>query len=89
MGLYNIIRSELTCPGCHAPVEWQSKELDYDGLIIAEAMQVIELRPLMDGEMHTSCRKCKTLTRAIIRNGNVVDLETSTIPPSGRANRDA
>ncbi len=81
MGVFNIIRSEQTCPNCHAPVQWQSKSLEYDGLILANVMQVIELRPQMDGEMHAYCDACKTWTDATIQQGKVGELKTSTVTP--------
>ena len=81
MGAFNTILCDQTCPACRARVEWQSKKLDYDGLILANAMQVIELRPGMDGEMYAHCEACGTWIDATIRQGRVVDLKTSTITP--------
>lgn len=81
MGAYNTIRCAQTCPNCHAPVEWQSKRLAYDGLLLANAMQVIELRPQMEGEMHAYCAACQIWTDATIHQGEVVALKTSTVTP--------
>ena len=38
MGAFNTINSDQTCPVCQSPVEWQSKRLEYDGLIVANAV---------------------------------------------------
>jgi hypothetical protein len=80
MGAFNTIRSDRTCPTCQSPVEWQSKRLEYDGLIVANAMQVIELKPQMDGEMHAYCAACKTWTDATIKQGKVTELRSSKLP---------
>lgn len=81
MGAFNTIYTKQACPNCHAPVEWQSKELEYDGLIIANAMQVIELRPQMEGRMHAYCDACKTWTDATIHRGKIATLKTSRVAP--------
>jgi hypothetical protein len=79
MGAYNTIRSDRTCPTCQAPVEWQSKRLEHDRLIIANAMQEIELKPQMDGEMHAFCAACQTWTDATIKKGEVTELKSSKL----------
>lgn len=81
MGIYNTIHTEQTCPNCSAPVEWQSKHLDYDGLVLANAMQQIELKPQVEGEMHAHCDACKTWTDATIQQGKIVALKTSLVTP--------
>jgi hypothetical protein len=77
MGAFNTIRSDQLCPNCQSQVEWQSKRLEYDGLLIANAMQVIELKPTMDSEMHAFCDRCKTWTDATIEQGKVTKLMNS------------
>ena len=69
MGVFNTIKSKTKCPNCNNPVEWQSKRLVYDGLLVENAMQTITLNKKMDGEMHTYCDKCKTSFDVAITKG--------------------
>lgn len=82
MGLYNVIRSGQGCPKCGAAVEWQSKELEYSGLLLANVMETIELRPGMDGEMHAVCDVCRVWLDAGIHDGRVLEIGVRRLEPA-------
>ncbi|GEM_PF-134243 len=79
MGVYNTIITDETCPACHARVEWQSKRLTLNGLVLADAMQTIALRASMDGEMYAFCDACKIWTDAVIQDGKLVEKRTRAL----------
>ena len=72
MGLFNTIVIDLTCPNCQGVVEWQSKEMEYNGYFLESAMQDITLGPGMNGEMHTHCDNCKLYSQYPIQDGKVI-----------------
>lgn len=81
MGIFNSIRSETKCPTCNNLVEWQSKRLIYDGLLVANAMQTITLNKKMDGEMHGFCDPCKTFTDVVIEKGKIAGVKSHKPKP--------
>lgn len=54
MGIFNIIKSSMDCHKCGRPVEWESKRLVYDGILVADAMQTITLNE----KMVDKCMRC-------------------------------
>ncbi len=77
MGVFNTIKTDEKCPNCHQPVEWQSKRLIYDGIIVGNLMQALTLNKRMDGEMHAYCDACETWFDATIEKGKVVTIKPS------------
>ena len=80
MGAYNTIRSPLRCPRCGGSVEWQSKYLLYDGYVLANVMQEVDLTKNVDGEMHSTCPKCRLGLDAEIESGQVGPIKATALP---------
>lgn len=76
MGAFNTIKSSMKCPKCGQIVEWQSKRLVYDGILVANAMQTIVLNEKMDGEMHGFCDSCRTSTDVVIEKGEITGVKS-------------
>jgi hypothetical protein len=69
MGVYNRIQCDVPCPICNSELNWLSKYLVYDGFVLENLLETIELRDTMHGEMYTSCKQCGTWLEAEIIDG--------------------
>jgi len=69
MGVYNLIQSDLVCPLCTSSVEWLSKYLVFDGFVLENLLETIQLRDTMQGEMYAACRQCGAWLEVEITDG--------------------
>ncbi len=79
MGLYNRIKSKLTCPKCNKILEWQSKDITYNGLTLANLFEDIVVKKGISGEIYTSCIDCDLWIEAKINNGKEEITKTCTL----------
>ncbi len=70
----------MVCPNCQAAVEWQSKRLIYDGLLLANAMQSVPLSSRINGEMHTTCSNCHSVIDLDLEGGKAITVKVSPRP---------
>ena len=69
MGVYNRIQTDLVCPICDSKVAWLSKYLVFDGFVLDNLLETIELRDTMHSEMYAACHQCGRWLEAEIAGG--------------------
>lgn len=77
--MFNVIKNKTKCPTCNQPVEWQSKNLTYDGLILANLLQRITLNKHLSGEIHAYCDDCRKAVEIAIENGKEMGIKTREV----------
>jgi hypothetical protein len=76
MGAVISIKTDMPCPNCHEPMEWQSKSLTYDGFYLGVA-QTIPLSERVDGEMHGLCDGCGKWFDVELARGKAIGVRQS------------
>jgi len=77
MGMFNVIKTDTACPTCQRPLQWQSKSITYDGYLLENAAQSVQLTERISGEMHSLCDSCRTWYDLEITNGREGSLRPS------------